>query len=98
MSGIPVKLLNEAQGHVVTLELTTGESYRGRLVESEDNMNVQLADVTATARSGDVSHLEQVFVRGSKVRFVVVPDMLQHAPIFNQEFARPKAPGRGKRR
>ena len=44
MNGIPVKLLNEAQGHIVSLELTTGATYRGKLVESEDSMNVQLRD------------------------------------------------------
>lgn len=32
-AGIPVKLLSEAQGHVVSLELNSGETYRGKLVE-----------------------------------------------------------------
>ncbi|RMZ79875.1 hypothetical protein DV737_g3228, partial [Chaetothyriales sp. CBS 132003] len=63
--GIPIKLLNEAQGHVVTLELTSGQVYRGKLLEAEDNMNVQLKDITATARDGRVSHLDQVYIRGS---------------------------------
>ncbi|TVY56315.1 Small nuclear ribonucleoprotein Sm D3 [Lachnellula cervina] len=31
--GIPIKLLNEAQGHVVTLEITSGQVYRGKLLE-----------------------------------------------------------------
>lgn len=31
--GIPIKLLNEAQGHVVTLEITSGQTYRGKLLE-----------------------------------------------------------------
>ncbi|VVT56740.1 uncharacterized protein SAPINGB_P005242 [Magnusiomyces paraingens] len=80
--GIPIKLLNEAQGHSVTLELTSGETYRGKLLEAEDNMNVQLRDVTVTARDGRVSHLEQVYVRGSHVRMFIVPDMLRLAPMF----------------
>ncbi|MCJ1308968.1 small nuclear ribonucleoprotein Sm D3 [Agyrium rufum] len=50
--GIPIKLLNEAQGHVVTLEITSGQVYRGTLLEAEDNMNVQLRDITVTARDG----------------------------------------------
>jgi small nuclear ribonucleoprotein D3 len=33
--GIPIKLLNEAQGHVVTLEITSGYIYRGKLLEGE---------------------------------------------------------------
>ncbi|KAM5455870.1 small nuclear ribonucleoprotein Sm D3 [Microsporum ferrugineum] len=31
--GIPIKLLNEAQGHVITLEITSGHVYRGKLLE-----------------------------------------------------------------
>lgn len=31
--GIPIKLLNEAQGHIVTLELDNGTTYRGKLIE-----------------------------------------------------------------
>ncbi|RKF81122.1 Small nuclear ribonucleoprotein Sm D3 [Golovinomyces cichoracearum] len=87
--GIPIKLLNEAQGHVVTLEITTGQVYRGKLLEAnsyeitaEDNMNVQLKDITVTARDGRVSHLDQVYIRGSHVRFFIVPDMLRNAPMF----------------
>ncbi len=40
-------------------------------------MNVQLKDITVTARDGRVSHLDQVYIRGSHVRFFIVPDMLR---------------------
>lgn len=42
-------------------------------------MNVQLKDITVTARDGRVSHLDQVYIRGSHVRFFIVPDMLRFA-------------------
>jgi small nuclear ribonucleoprotein (snRNP)-like protein len=48
--GIPVKLLHEAAGHVVTVELKTGEVYRGSMVECEDNWNRQLDNITFTAK------------------------------------------------
>jgi small nuclear ribonucleoprotein (snRNP)-like protein len=48
--GIPVKLLHEAAGHVVTVELKTGEVYRGAMVECEDNWNCQLDSITFTAK------------------------------------------------
>ena len=76
--GIPVKLLHEAEGHVITVgshkmemrwgsliisqlplmqstsvlqvELKTGETYRGELAEAEDSWNIQLQNVTATAK------------------------------------------------
>jgi small nuclear ribonucleoprotein (snRNP)-like protein len=79
---------------VVTLELSSGQTYRGKLLEgeyprdvggggailtvvAEDNMNVQLRDVTVTARDGKVTHLEQVYVRGSHVKLFIIPDMLR---------------------
>ena len=40
--GVPVKVLHEAEGHIVTVETTTGEVYRGKLIEAEDNMNSQV--------------------------------------------------------
>jgi len=43
-------------------------------------MNVQLKDITVTARDGRVSHLDQVYIRGSHVRFFIVPDMLKYVP------------------
>lgn len=96
-AGIPVRLLNEAQGHVVSLELTTGDTYRGKLVENEDNMNLSLSDVTRTiGRTGETSHMAHVFVRGSMIRFVSVPDILRNAPMFFMKPGeKPKPPLRG---
>ncbi|PMB73124.1 Small nuclear ribonucleoprotein Sm D3 [Beauveria bassiana] len=79
--GIPIKLLNEAQ------------TYRGKLLEAEDNMNVQLKDITVTARDGRVSHLDQVYIRGSHVRFFIVPDMLRNAPMFRSSNLRGRGVG-----
>lgn len=31
--GVPVKLLHESLGHIITVELKTGEMYRGKLLE-----------------------------------------------------------------
>ncbi|KAG7176275.1 Small nuclear ribonucleoprotein Sm D3-like [Homarus americanus] len=39
--GVPIKVLHEAEGHTVTVETMLGEVYRGKLLEAEDNMNVQ---------------------------------------------------------
>ena len=106
-----MKWLTIPQNHVITLEITSGQVYRGKLIEgthaptqtssplgsalpnpselsktntnqvleipAEDNMNVQLKDITVTARDGRVSHLDQVYIRGSHVRFFIVPDMLR---------------------
>eukprot|EP01068_Selenidium_serpulae_P010643 Selendium_serpulae@DN5505_c0_g1_i2.p1 len=80
--GIPVKLLHEGLGHAVTFELKTGDLYRGSLVGAEDNMNCMLESVTVTSRDGKVTQIEQVYIRGSQIRFAVFPDMLRHSPMF----------------
>ena len=46
--GVPVKVLHEAEGHIVTVEASTGETYRGTLIEAEDNMNLQVLELTLT--------------------------------------------------
>ncbi|EIM20243.1 Sm-like ribonucleo protein [Wallemia mellicola CBS 633.66] len=84
MSSVPIKLVHESLGHVVTIELKSGQMYRGKLQEAEDNLNVSLQDITVTARDGRVSQLDQVYIRGSMIKFLVVPDMLQNAPMFKR--------------
>ncbi|KAG8757679.1 small nuclear ribonucleoprotein Sm D3 [Ceratobasidium sp. 423] len=79
--GVPIKLLHEALGHIITVELKSGALYRGKLADAEDSLNISLKDITVTGRDGKVSQLDQVYIRGSMVRFFIVPDMLQNAPI-----------------
>ncbi|GMH16333.1 hypothetical protein Nepgr_018174 [Nepenthes gracilis] len=88
--GIPVKLMHEATGHIVTVELKSGELYRGSMIECEDNWNCQLENITFTSKDGKVSLLEHVFIRGSRVRFMIIPDMLKNAPMFKRLDARIK--------
>ncbi|KAJ1516094.1 small nuclear ribonucleoprotein Sm D3 [Coelomomyces lativittatus] len=82
--GVPVKLLHESVGHIVTIELKVGDTLRGKLHEAEDNMNIQLKDVTVTRRDGRIQQLDQLFVRGSHCRWFIVPDMLKNAPMFKR--------------
>ena len=37
---------------------------------------------------GKVSQLEHMFIRGSKVRFMIIPDMLKNASMFKSLEAR----------
>lgn len=80
--GVPIKLMHEGLGHTVTVEVKSGETYCGLLAWAEDNMNALIEGVTATARDGKVTNLEQVYIRGSQIRLVIFPDMLRHSPMF----------------
>ncbi|XBI76394.1 hypothetical protein VPH35_069640 [Triticum aestivum] len=84
--GIPVKLLHKSAGHVVTV-------YRGSMIQCEDNWNCQIENITFTAKDGKVSPLEHVFIRGSRVRFMIIPDMLKNAPMFERLEARIRGKG-----
>ncbi|XP_044947207.1 small nuclear ribonucleoprotein SmD3a-like [Hordeum vulgare subsp. vulgare] len=96
--GIPVKLLHEAAGHVVVVELKTSEVYRGSMIECEDNWNCQIENITFTPKDGKVSQLEHVFIRGSRVRFMTIPDMLKNAPMFKRLEGKGSAIGVGRGR
>jgi len=82
--GYPVKLLHESKHHVVTVELKTGELYRGYLIESEDSMNCRIDNCQKTAKDGKNYYFEQIYLRGSQIRFIIVPDMLKNAPMFDR--------------
>ena len=47
-------------------------------------MNVRLDDVHIFTKDGEQMHLDQVFLRGSQIRFFVIPDMLSKAPMFKK--------------
>ena len=80
--GVPQKLLHESTGHRLTVELIDGSLYRGLLTDCEDSMNLQLSSVTCTSREGRMTKLEFVYIRGSKIRLVILPDMLKNAPML----------------
>jgi small nuclear ribonucleoprotein D3 len=95
---VPISLLHEGEGHAVTVELKNGELYRGRLKEIDNFMNLHMHSVTFTARDGRRTRMETVFLRGSQVRLVLLPDVLQAAPMLKKvaDSARSHAKGGGK--
>ena len=95
--GIPIKVLHEAKGLIVSVELKTGQTYKGKLLNIEDNMNMQLKEVTIVARDGQVTSTDTCFLRGSNIRFVVVPDNLRFAPLFKTASSNSSASRREKR-
>lgn len=82
--GVPLKLLFEAEGMKVTAEMKNGEIYRGLLLSAEDTMNMSLSEVLRTARNGQITKLPSVYLRGSSIRFIALPDLLKNAPVFQK--------------
>jgi small nuclear ribonucleoprotein D3 len=64
--------------------MKNGEIYRGLLLSAEDTMNMTLSEVLRTARNGQISKLPSVYLRGSSIRFIALPDLLKNAPVFQK--------------
>lgn len=47
-------------------------------------MNMQLQTVVKTGTDGRTLSVERCYIRGSQIRFVIVPDMLKNAPMFKR--------------
>eukprot|EP00768_Dysnectes_brevis_P003500 gnl/Dysnectes_brevis/2492_a2980_946.p1 GENE.gnl/Dysnectes_brevis/2492_a2980_946~~gnl/Dysnectes_brevis/2492_a2980_946.p1 ORF type:complete len:126 (-),score=3.08 gnl/Dysnectes_brevis/2492_a2980_946:71-448(-) len=76
------QVLHDSVSFKVTVELKTGDLFVGTLVHTEDNFNIQLEDVTKTSKTGQVTQMQHLFIRGSQVKFISLPPMLQNSPIF----------------
>mmetsp|Transcript_21867 Transcript_21867/g.38680 ORF Transcript_21867/g.38680 Transcript_21867/m.38680 type:complete len:146 (-) Transcript_21867:530-967(-) len=92
--GLPVVLLYEAEGLTVTIETKNNELYRGILLQTEDSMNCFMRNVTFTDKEGESSKLEQVYLRGSSIRFVVFPSALARSPMFKRVIKHKETKGR----
>lgn len=85
--GIPIVVLHDAEGSVIEVETKTGELIRGLLFEAEDQMNLYIKNaIIRDTNGGDGTkrRINQVYVRGTEIVFIVLPDMLKHAPMFNR--------------
>lgn len=83
--GIPIVVLHDAEGAVIEVETKKGELIRGLLFEAEDQMNLYIKNCVITdGKTGVKRKSNQVYIRGCEIVFIVLPDMLKHAPMFNR--------------
>jgi len=82
--GIPIVVLHDAEGAVVEIETKTGELIRGLLFEAEDQMNLYIKNAVIRDTNGVKRKSPQVYVRGTEIVFIILPDMLKHAPMFSR--------------
>ena len=47
-------------------------------------MNMSLSEVLRTARNGQITKLPNVYLRGSSIRFIALPELLKNAPVFQK--------------
>ncbi|ORY06102.1 Sm-like ribonucleo protein [Basidiobolus meristosporus CBS 931.73] len=72
---LPLSLLNTAQGHPMLVELKSGETYNGHLVNCDNFMNLTLREVIQTSPEGDrFWRLPECYIRGSTIKYLRIPD------------------------
>ena len=85
--GIPIVLLHDAEGAVVSVETKNGEIIRGLLFEAEDMMNLYIKNCVVwnyNAIGKKKRKVDQLYLRGKEIVYIVIPKMLQHAPMFQR--------------
>jgi small nuclear ribonucleoprotein D3 len=83
--GIPIVVLHDCEGAVIEIETKKGELIRGLLFEAEDQMNLYVKNCIIRDINGVKRKSNQVYVRGTEILFIILPDMLKHAPMFNRQ-------------
>ncbi|EEC47020.1 predicted protein [Phaeodactylum tricornutum CCAP 1055/1] len=82
--GIPIVVLHDAEGAVIEVETKKGELIRGLLFEAEDMMNLYIKNAVVLDPNGVKRKTPQMYLRGCEILFIVLPDMLKHAPMFKR--------------
>ncbi|CAB9507417.1 ribonucleoprotein Sm D3 [Seminavis robusta] len=82
--GIPIVLLHDAEGAVIEVE-TRSHLVRGLIFEAEDQMNLYMKNcVVKECDTGAKRKVNQIYIRGPEIVFIILPSMLKHAPMFNR--------------
>lgn len=82
--GIPTVALHDCEGLTITVETKDGTLYRGLCQETEDCMNIKLRNVMVTLTSGETRTLQAVYIPGSRVVFMSIPEILAEAPYMKR--------------
>eukprot|EP00744_Colponema_vietnamica_P018271 GILI01025782.1.p1 GENE.GILI01025782.1~~GILI01025782.1.p1 ORF type:complete len:143 (+),score=16.38 GILI01025782.1:72-500(+) len=78
---LAVAVLHEAIGCTVTVELESGETFTGRVTKIEENMNIEMEEVTHKYRnSRNGRSIPSVYLRGSNIVFFQLPDAVKNTP------------------
>ena len=83
VKSLPIKLLFESKPYIVTIETKNGNRYRGKLKFIEENMNCYLENVILLNSNPKTKKFSTVFLRGSSMLFIVLPDILKQIPLLN---------------
>lgn len=79
---LPKQILFECRGLEINVE-TNEFSVNGKLDDFDEYMNLTVNDAQVLMKNGNKYGVEQIFVKGSSIVFIIVPPMIEYSPIFN---------------
>ncbi|PNS21285.1 Small nuclear ribonucleoprotein Sm D1 [Sphaceloma murrayae] len=85
-----VRFLMKCQNETVTLELKNGSLIHGTIASVSPQMNTALRTVKFTPRGRDPISMDTINVRGSMIRYFILPDSLPLDTLLIDDAPKPK--------
>ncbi|KAJ5899470.1 small nuclear ribonucleoprotein Sm D1 [Penicillium taxi] len=85
-----VRFLMKCSNESVTVELKNGTTVNGTITTVSPQMNTVLRSVKMTPKGRDMIQLESINIRGSTIRYVVLPDSLPIDTLLVDDNPKPK--------
>lgn len=90
-----VRFLMKCTGEGVTVELKNGTVVQGTITGVDMSMNTHLKAVKMTLKNKDAQHLDSLSIRGSNIRYFILPDSLPLDTLLIDDLPKKKSNPRG---
>ncbi|KAI5802088.1 small nuclear ribonucleoprotein Sm D1, partial [Pyronema domesticum] len=84
------RFLMKCQNETVTIELKNGTTVHGTIQSVDVKMNTALRTVKMTIRNRDPISLDTINIRGSTIRYFILPDSLPLDTLLIDDAPKPK--------
>lgn len=85
-----VQFLVKLRSETVTVELKTGTVAHGTVVGVDHSMNIHLRTVKLQTRGRNPTKLQALSIRGSTIRYILLPDSLALDSLLVDDGLRPR--------
>ncbi|KAK7531241.1 hypothetical protein IWX49DRAFT_353210 [Phyllosticta citricarpa] len=85
-----VRFLMKCQNETVTIELKNGTVINGTISSVSPQMNTALHRVKMTVKGRETTELDTINVRGSTIRYYILPDSLPLDTLLIDDAPKPK--------
>ncbi|KAF2100097.1 Sm-like ribonucleoprotein [Rhizodiscina lignyota] len=85
-----VRFLMKCAHETVSIELKNGSVVHGTIVSVTPQMNTILQKVKVTYKAGKTSQMDTLSIRGSQIRYIVLPENMQLDSLLIDDAPKPK--------